>query len=518
MVNPNGSPNNGGEGTSSTKEEMLSKMTDQELLERIDKEKAKNASEQAAEKRKKSQNRGSSVLGAIDKKFLAGGLAATIGLSAAGFAGYKIGNRNSAPKTEQTVEIADDQATTAEDRAEVEKDIEVLTGNEKLDALIDGSFEQYDNVGLYKYEMDNKWSNSAVSNPKAILEYMGVDPAEATAEDYGTAYEYVVYSQKESAAFVAVANKMEGFENLSYEQGEKKIADMSAEEKDEFQEQLKDHFDDVTYEFETGKGIGTNHFIREKEDGSTYGVWITDDETGIEHVNAKHKETDGSYTITYMQVRCFNSGNTVIIQHVDGTREEIPITIENPPEESTPPGDQEHHDEHHEDPDDPTPGNQPKNVQAEKKNAGNVVTPMGLNENVTPKTTLDQDQANFDAITKQQNTDQARAAEAARVAAEQAEAQRVAAAEAEQRRQAEAAAAQARAAEEAAAQARAEEQARQAQAAAAEAERQAAAEAAAREAAQREAEARADAQSSESTSGQNDTASDRANAFANGDY
>ena len=27
---------------------------------------------------------------------------------------------------------------------------------------------------LYKYEMDKKWSDNAVSNPKAILEYMGV--------------------------------------------------------------------------------------------------------------------------------------------------------------------------------------------------------------------------------------------------------------------------------------------------------------------------------------------------------
>lgn len=148
----------------------------------------------------------------------------------------------------------------------------------------------------------------------------------------------------------------------------------------------------------------------------------------------------------------------------------------------------------------------PKSEEAEIINAGPDVAPLELDETVTPKTILGEDQANFEAIRKQQEEDAAKKAEAERVAAEQAEAERKAAEEAEARRQAEEAAriaaekadaeaaareAEAKAAaDEALAKAQAEAEA--AQAAAAEAERQRAEEEAARVAAQKEANRKAE--------------------------
>ncbi|MBQ3293122.1 hypothetical protein IJG93_02350 [Candidatus Saccharibacteria bacterium] len=174
----------------------------------------------------------------------------------------------------------------------------------------------------------------------------------------------------------------------------------------------------------------------------------------------------------------------------------------------------------------PAPTPEPKNVEAEKKIAGDVVTPLELDEKVTPQTTLEQDQASFEAIQKQQAEDKAKAEEAAKVAAEQAAREQAAAVEAEQRRQTEEAAKQAADAERAAAEAEAAkkadeaakaaaEQAAREQAAAAEAERAAAAEEAARQRAQQEADSSAAANSAASSANAGATAEERANLFAN---
>ncbi|MBR0479862.1 hypothetical protein IJJ49_01150 [Candidatus Saccharibacteria bacterium] len=170
-----------------------------------------------------------------------------------------------------------------------------------------------------------------------------------------------------------------------------------------------------------------------------------------------------------------------------------------------------------------------KNPDEEIAHAGDRVDVQDLDEDVTPKTTLEQDQANFDAIEAQRQTDAQAAAEAERVRAEQAEAERQAAAEAEARRQAEADAAAGASAEQAAREAEAQRQANEAaaraaeqaaaeQRAAAEAEQQRAAEEAARQAAQAEADAQAAAAAAEAESNANATAGERADMFNNGDF
>ena len=170
-----------------------------------------------------------------------------------------------------------------------------------------------------------------------------------------------------------------------------------------------------------------------------------------------------------------------------------------------------------------------KNEAAEIENAGDHVTQLDLDENTTPATTIEQDQANFDAIEQQRQEDAAAAAEAAKKAEEQAAAEQQAAIEAEQRRQQEQAAAEQQAAaeaeqrrqqEEAAAEAakKAEEQAAAEQQAAAAAEAQRQAEQAAREQAQREADERAAAEQAAAEAQADNTQEQRAADFENGNF
>ena len=158
----------------------------------------------------------------------------------------------------------------------------------------------------------------------------------------------------------------------------------------------------------------------------------------------------------------------------------------------------------------------PKDPDAERKNAGDDITPADLDEKVTPETKLEDDQKNFEDMEKQRAEDEAAAREAERIAREQAEREAEAAREAENREKPEATPEQEQKADEAAAAAEAaaaEEQARRAEEEAARA-----AEQAAREEAQKRADQADNINQQEAESHQNDTADDRANAWANGDF
>lgn len=159
-----------------------------------------------------------------------------------------------------------------------------------------------------------------------------------------------------------------------------------------------------------------------------------------------------------------------------------------------------------------------KDPTAEIINAGEHVDQQPLDQNKTPVTTVEQDQANQQAIEQQRTQDAAAEAAAAQAAEQQKQQEAAAAAAAEQRRKEQAAAEQAAAAQaQAAAQAAAEQAARE-QAAQAAAEQAAAAERAAREQAQREADAQAAANSANAASNADNTASERADDFANGNF
>lgn len=160
----------------------------------------------------------------------------------------------------------------------------------------------------------------------------------------------------------------------------------------------------------------------------------------------------------------------------------------------------------------PTPETpEQKKPEEEIAHAGPRVDQQGLDEEKTPATKLEDDQAGFEGIEQQERKDKAEAAEATRIAAEQAEKQRKAEEEAAARRAAEKAKAEeaARKADEAAR--KATEEASKQQSDAAEAERAADDEAAKREAAQRAADEAAQRGAKEADENANASASERAN-------
>lgn len=228
------------------------------------------------------------------------------------------------------------QATQHEDSGggETEQQYNVLTGYEALDKLIDGSFEQDDNPGCY--EADGKVSPDAVANPNQVFEMMGVDPANATADDYGKAFEYIAYSMKYPAAYIAVTNGFDGFKGLSTTEAEKKIASMSKEEKQNFQNTLKDTFNRTTYSLENASGVYRNYGISGEGSGRhSYFVETNLDNTML--LAAKTVDADGGYTISYSKANCDNPVDFIVRYDSAGNYEvEIVNTTETPSENPTP--------------------------------------------------------------------------------------------------------------------------------------------------------------------------------------
>lgn len=319
-------------------------------------------------------------------------------------------------------------------------EIKSLTGYEVLDKTIDGSFMQYDNIGCY--ESEGKVSDYAVGNPDAVLEAMGIDPANATAEERGIVQEYFAYSMAEPAASVAIVGDFEGFDGLTQNQAETKIKKMTAEEKVKFQSQLKDYFDKTEYHYETGSGKYRNQGIYEDKEGNKYSRFSNSDLTGIRILIGKTTSDDGVVRIRMSKGDCGNDENqsTVIPPDAPPTVIVIPEGPDDsePEEESEEPEEEsEETEEKEEKEDNKTPrlmpdynrwsGLEPKNQQELVDNAGSRVDQQNLDNAVTPPTTLEQDQANFSTIEEQKKKDEEAAAEAERIRIEQAERERLAA-------------------------------------------------------------------------------------------
>ena len=259
-------------------------------------------------------------------------LAGVMAFSAAG--NFAQNNRASAMEADAFEQAV--QATQYEDSGggETEQQYNVLTGYEALDKLIDGSFEQDDNPGCY--EADGKVSPDAVANPNQVFEMMGVDPANATADDYGKAFEYIAYSMKYPAAYIAVTNGFDGFKGLSTTEAEKKIASMSKEEKQNFQNTLKDTFNRTTYSLENASGVYRNYGISGEGSGRhSYFVETNLDNTML--LAAKTVDADGGYTISYSKANCDNPVDFIVRYDSAGNYEvEIVNTTETPSENPTP--------------------------------------------------------------------------------------------------------------------------------------------------------------------------------------
>lgn len=467
--------------------------------------------------------------------------------------------------------------------------MEETTGFEKLYGLLDQSFEQDGSIGCCNYNPQEKISPTSVGNPRAIAEYIGINLDTATPEELGKINEYIVRAMKYPAAAFAISHGYQGFEGLTQLEAEQKIANMSEIEKIRLDDFIVDECENATYHEEYGEGTMVNHGV---EDGHSIGAEV--DLTGVKLLVRTVYHEDGTTIIDYIKEDCENWVGT-IIRHPNGYVDYIfppqqyePVTTTYTPEEPTytpqyeiptypapeyeppttyvppeyetttttvevppeiipdiPTDDPEPETTTYEIPNYPEPETTtnepeapaPKNLEAEKENAGPVVTPLELNEDVTPKTDKKDDTANFDAIAQQQAEDAARAEEAARIAAEQEAAQKQAEIEAAQRRQAEEAQKQAeleqmeeearlqREAAEAEAKRKADEAAAAAaaqaaadQAAANTAAQANAADEAARNAAQEQANAAAPANDVESTNNDGATANDRIGMFEGGDF
>ncbi|MBR2855586.1 hypothetical protein IKE99_01440 [Candidatus Saccharibacteria bacterium] len=217
-------------------------------------------------------------------------------------------------ETELNISSADELA--AQIGAEQWTSEKELTGYEVLDASIDGSYLQYDNIGCYNAE--GKVSDHAVGNPDAVLEAMGINPEEATAEQRGDVQEFFAYSMKEPAAAVAIAGSFEGFEGLSQAEAEEKIKNMSPEEKLKFQEAQKAFFDNTTYHYETGNGKYHNMGVIEDESGEKHGRYVESDLTGKEILVSETQVNDVSVHWVSKE-DCGNPTDQLFVHHSDGT-------------------------------------------------------------------------------------------------------------------------------------------------------------------------------------------------------
>lgn len=247
-------------------------------------------------------------------------LAAATAAGAIGFAGHEI--------VENLFGNADSTRTETEES--IEDNYESLTGYDKLDKLIDGSYEQDGNLGCF--ESEGKVSESAVGNPSLALEKIGVDPANATPEERGVVSEYMTYSMKYPAGFQSIAYGLDGFEGLSLNEAEDKIANMSKKEKAEHQKQLQKTFENSEYSEEVGQGMYKNHGVAERADGR-HSYFVESDLTGKNILVRETKLEDGTTVITKEKEDCANMLTEIEYRHPDGTTTVITI---NTPDEPTP--------------------------------------------------------------------------------------------------------------------------------------------------------------------------------------
>lgn len=302
------------------------------------------------------------------KKLAALGLATMIA-AGAGIAGYQIGNNSR----------SDAETSGTQSEESIGDEFESLTGYDKLDRLVDGSFSQDGNLGCY--ESEGKVSDTAIGNPDLVLKEMGIDPATATAEERGVVDEYMTYSMKYPAAAQAIAYEIEGFEGLSINEAEDKIANMSDEEKAEFQKELQKIYENSEYSFVDGQGVMENHGVAEV-DGVRHSFGVESDLTGVQLIQRTTKLEDGSTVRTYIKEDCNNFIFVIEKENPDGTTTTTTITTDTPSNPENP-----------DIPDAPTPpgGHPAKNEQAERDNAGSRVDQQPLDEAKTPKTTIEQD-------------------------------------------------------------------------------------------------------------------------------
>lgn len=219
-------------------------------------------------------------------------------------------------------------------------DSEVYTGDEVLDQFIDGSLTQYDNPGCfdnngyYGYEAEKKDSPYDVANPETILNLMGTNSKEATAEQWGKAYEYMAYSQGQGIAFLAYADgSIKGLEGLSYEEIGAKIEGMTQDEKNDLIDNMKKEvFDNIEYEDNSVDGSIKNLYIIENEDGKKIDFQSETYEEDSDVLVMRWKRADGAIVEAQAKKKCFNGAINIKITHPDGSEETVVVDVPEKPD------------------------------------------------------------------------------------------------------------------------------------------------------------------------------------------
>ena len=330
----------------------------------------------------------------------------------------------------QTPENVDLNQGEDETNKETKTNLE-YTGNPELDKELDGSFEQDDNVGCY--EEKDKVTENSVGKPEEILKFLGIDPATATAEQWGEATQFMEYSMKYPAAANAVVFGIKGFENFEFsdagiQAAEEKIANMNEEEKADFLNKLKAVNDKAKYKLVVSSGTFKNQAV--EESGKRHSefsdtilentalvqktVEITDsDGKHIGTINVYYKEDCGNFLSIYQEVK---PDGTIIKHTISIITGEGESDGDKMRKDTTP---------------DLTPRKHPhKNEEAEKEYAGEHVNPMKVDPNTANSESAHekQESANRNSVAQQNKEDAERAAAAEQAAAAQQAAQQAAAA------------------------------------------------------------------------------------------
>ncbi len=133
---------------------------------------------------------------------------------------------------------------------EAEKDWKELTGVDEFDKTVDGTFDQNKDLGMNGTETkseadpDGKFSDNSMAAPNTLMRaYFDTNMEEATLEQKALGVEMTSYKQAETAAVILTQVKAKGFEGMDYIRAVEKIKNASEEERSEYQDMLKEIFD-----------------------------------------------------------------------------------------------------------------------------------------------------------------------------------------------------------------------------------------------------------------------------------
>ncbi len=222
-------------------------------------------------------------------------------------------------------------AENYQDSKESEQNYNSLTGYKVLDKRIDGSFEQFEFRG-------KPGSPNAIANTDEILKLMNIDPAEATAEEYGAVYKFLAYSMAPVAAGAIVERNVPGFENLTINEIEEKIYGMNVAEKADFQKELSKILDSAKFSYKMVSGNYFNQGDTPSDKVNRYFSYFAEVKRDNYRLVMVETPFDGGVKYSFFDPSCGNLQDLIISVDENGevTDAQIVTTKIDPSPEPTP--------------------------------------------------------------------------------------------------------------------------------------------------------------------------------------